>query len=220
MPESPEKPRRPILIVVIAILLIGTLGVWLAWKAARRAVSETVREFTVPVEKTIDLGAIVTQVRELSRLETASMKVMHVSTITQSYQMVPDALSGDELTFLAAGDVIAGIDLSLLKENDIRRDTDGTIVMRLPPSQVLITRVDNKESRVITRKTGFLRRADVNMESRIRQAAEQSIRNEAVRKGILLMASQNAEKKLADFLHALGFQKVRFESSSFARPTA
>lgn len=219
MPESVTKPRRLIL-VLMAVLLIGVVGVWVAWKLARRAVTESVRDLTVPVEKTIDLGAIVTQVRELSRLETASMKVMHVSTISQSYKMIPDALASDELTFLAAGDVIAGIDLSQLKETDIRRDTDGTIVLRLPPSQILITRVDNKESRVITRKTGFLRQADVNMESRIRQAAEQSIRNEAVRKGILLMASQNGEKKLADFLHALGFQKVRFESSSFARPTA
>ena len=41
-----------------------------------------------------------------------------------------------------------------------------------------------------------------------------------MRKGILLMASQNAEKKLADFLHTLGIQNVRFERSAFARPTA
>ena len=220
MPESPEKRRSYLALIVLALLLLGLGGAWLAWRVARRAVTESVRELTTPVEKTLDLGAIVTQVRELSRLETASMKVMHVSTITQSYKMVPDALATDELTFLAAGEVVAGVDLSLLKDNDIRRETDGTIVLRLPPSQVLMTRVDNKESRVITRKTGFLRRADVNLESKIRLAAEESIKKEALRKGILLMASQNAEKKLADFLHALGFQKVRFDSSSFARPTA
>ena len=34
------------------------------------------------------------------------------------------------------------------------------------------------------------------------------------------MASQNAEKKLADFMHTVGIQKVRFERSAFARPTA
>jgi hypothetical protein len=211
---------RKAAVVLLGVLLIAVVGGYVAWRLTKRVVRESVQNLTVPQEKTIDLGALVTQVRELSRLETASMRVMHVSTITQSYKMVPDALAGDQLTFLAAGDVIAGIDLSRLQPKDVWRQGDGTIVMRLPPPQILITRVDNRESRVINRKTGVLRRSDVNLESRVRQHAEQSIRNEAMRKGILLMASQNAEKRLADFLHALGFQKVRFERSVFATPTA
>lgn len=206
------------LIAVLILLVIG--GGYVAWRLTRRAVQMTISEATKPVEKTIDLGALVTQVRELSRLETASMRVMHVSTITQTYKMIPDAVAGDELTFLAAGDVVAGVDLSAIQQKDVHREPDGTIVMRLPPSAIFMTRVDNKESRVMSRKTGLLRRADVNLESRARQHAEQSIRNEAVKKGILLMASQNAEKKLADFLHAVGIEKVRFERSAFARPTA
>jgi hypothetical protein len=148
------------------------------------------------------------------------MRVVHVGTISQSYNLVPDAMAGDQLTFLAAGDVVAGIDLSHLQQKDVRREQDGTIVMRLPSPQILMTRVDNRESRVINRKTGLFRRPDTGLESRARQYAEQQIRNEAVKKGILLMASQNAEKKLADFLHTVGFQRVRFERSSFARPAA
>lgn len=220
MDESPDIRRKRLVAVLLAVIVVTLAGAWVAWRITRRAVTETIESITVPQEKTIDLGALVVQVRELSRLETASMRVMHVSTITQGYKMVPDSLAGDQLTFLAAGDVIAGIDLGQLQQTDVRRETDGTVVMRLPPPQILITRVDNRESRVINRKTGFLRRADINLESRVRQYAEQSIRNEAVRKGILTMASQNAEKKLADFLHTLGFEKVRFERSAFARPTA
>ena len=204
-------------IVFIAVLVLLGAGTYLAWRLTRRAAKEVVTDITTPREQQIDLGALVTQVRELSRLETAAMRVMHVSTISQTYKMVPDALGGDELTFLATGDVIAGIDLALLQQRDVWRDPDGTIVLRLPPSQILITRVDNKESRVMNRKTGLLRRADINLESRARQHAEQSIRNEAVRKGILQMASQNGEKKIADFIHTLGAQKVRFSNSSFAR---
>ena len=206
--------------IAAALIVILVTGGFVAWRLARRAVRESIQSLTVPQEKTVDLGALVTHVRELNRLETASMHVMHISTITQTYQMVPDALGGDQLQFLAAGDVIAGIDLSRLQPTDVWRETDGTIVIRLPSSQILITRVDNRESRVMSRKTGLLRRADIDLESRARQNAEQGIRNEALRKGILLMASQNAEKKLADFLHTLGFQKVRFERSAFAVPTA
>ncbi|HEU4520943.1 MAG TPA: DUF4230 domain-containing protein [Thermoanaerobaculia bacterium] len=202
------------------LVLLAAGGTWLTVRLARKAVQTTVEQVTKPEEKTIDLGALVTQVRELSRLETASMRVMHVSTISQTYKLIPDAVAGDELTFLAAGDVVAGVDLSQIQQKDVWREPDGTIVMRLPPSAIFMTRVDNRESRVMSRKTGLLRRADVNLESRVRQHAEQSIRNEAVKKGILLMASQNAEKKLADFLHTVGFEKVRFERSAFARPTA
>jgi hypothetical protein len=212
--------RRSLLILIVVLVLLVAGGGWVAWRLTRRAMEMTVAEVTKPVEKTVDLGALVTHVRELSRLETASMRVMHVSTITQTYKLIPDAVGGDELTFLAAGDVIAGVDLSSIQPKDVWREADGTIVMRLPPSSIFMTRVDNRESRVMSRKTGLLRRADVNLESRARQYAEQGIRNEAVKKGILLMASQNAEKKLADFLHTVGIEKVRFEKSAFARPTA
>jgi len=198
--------------LIAAVCVIGvTFGVaWIAWRQTQRRVEQA---FT-PHEEQIDLGAVVTRVRALNRLETASMRVVHVSTITQSYELVPNALAGDELTFFAAGDVIAGIDLSQLKQEDVRRDADGTIVVRLPPPQVLVTRIDNRASRVLNRKTGFFRRADMNLESRARQYAEQGIRNEALNKGILTTASQNAEVKVAELLHTFGFQRVRCESAT------
>lgn len=196
--------------MLAGVIVITTGGVYMAWRMTRHAMESVVDRALTPKEQTIDLSALVTQVRSLSRLETASMRVLHISTITQSYELVPDAIAGDKMTFLAAGDVIAGVDLALLNRDDVWKQPDGTIVMRLPRSQILVTRVDNRESRVLDRKTGLLRRADVNLESRARQHAEQEIRNEALRKGILNMASQNAQTKLAEFLHTLGFQKVQF----------
>src|SRR5215212_1145516 len=156
------------------------------------------------------MTALVTEVRELQRLETASMHVVHVGHVTQTYKLVPNALGGDEITFLAAGDVIAGIDLAQIKQNDVWRSPDGTINLRLPPPRILVSRVDNTESRVIARKTGVLRRADIDLESRARQHAEANIRAESVKKGILVTAQQSGEKKMADFLHRLGFEHVRF----------
>lgn len=207
--------RRTILLAVVGSLLFLAAGGVLLWRYAIRTVR---REVLAPQEKTIDVASLVTQVRELSRLETASMRVVSVSTITQSYKMVPNALSGDELTFLAAGDVIAGIDLSQLQPNDVWREPDGTIVMRMPAPQILVSRVDNRESRVVSRKTGVLRRSDPNLESRARQHAEQEIRNEAVRKGILPLAKKNAETQLAGLLHKMGADKVRLVDSPAPAP--
>ena len=200
-----------VVLPVAALLVFGAVA-WLIWRDAHRRVEAlvTAREQTIPI------ATVVTRVRDLSRLETAAMHVVHISTVSQTYQLVPDAIAGDELTFFAAGDVIAGVDLSQLGDDDVHRDADGTLVLRLPPPQVLVTRLDNRESRVISRKTGLLRRADINLETRARQYAEGGIRSEAIRRGILPMASQNAETKLAAFLHTLGFTKVRFEQGTLS----
>lgn len=202
--------RRTIFTVlgVLAILAVTavTTGVFV-WRLAKKTVQ---RELLTPKEVTLDLTAVVTQVRELNRLETASMRVVHVGTIKQSYKLIPNAFAGDEITFLATGDVIAGIDLARLQPGDVWREADGTVVMRLPPPQLLVSRVDNEQSHVVNRKTGVLRRADIDLETRARQHAEENIREEAIRKGILPMAGANAEKKLAELLRTLGARRVRF----------
>lgn len=208
------RTTRNALIVAgaLALMLIGLVAVgrWLA--RAPRAAVETLAEKAVGTkEETIDLSALVTRIRDMSRLETAAMRVMHVSTIRQSRGVIPQALAGDEITFLAVGDVIAGIDLGQLTRDDIRLDPDGTLILRLPPSRVLVTRLDNRQSRVLNRDTGILRRQDEHLESRVRARAEASIQREALNKGILRMASDNGETKLAQFLMTVGFEKVRFE---------
>ena len=196
-------------VTALVVAMMAATGV-MVWRLARRTVE---REILTPQEKVVDLTSLVTQVRELNRLETASMRVIHVGTVTQSYKVIPNALAGDEITFLATGDVIAGLDLSKLQQQDVWRSPDGAINVRLPPPEILVSRVDNTESRVINRKTGMLRRSDVDLETRARQHAETNIRAEALKKGILPLAADNGEKKLAELLRTFGFERVRFVSS-------
>jgi len=204
--------RRQILTVIAAASAILLIGFVVAgWFIVRRIEQATTRAVTSK-EEAIDLGTLVTRVRDLNRLETATMRVVSVSTIRQTYDLIPNALAGDELTLYSAGDVIAGVDLSSLHQGDVHRDADGTIVVRLPPPQILVSRLDNRASHVIDRQTGIFRRADVGMEGRARQYAEQNIRNEAMRRGILPMAQKNGEARVADLLHTLGAAKVRFET--------
>jgi len=207
--------RRFLTLAVVVVLLLGGLGAWLMWRTLHRV--EQAATLTKEEEQ-IDLGSVVTRVRSLARLETASMHVANVSTVKQGYNLLPDKFAGDEITFYAVGDVVAGIDLSTIQQKDVWREPDGTLVMRLPQPQVLISRLDNRESHVINRKTGFFRSADQGLEGRARQYAEQQIRNEAARKNITGMAQEGAEAKLAPLLHTLGFAKVRFERNAAAPP--
>ena len=198
------RPQTWIILALLVVVVIG--GVYISRELPRRVAEE----LTEPKIREIDLGAVVTRIRGLNRLETATMHVIHVSTINQTYDFVPNAVAGDSLTFMATGDVIAGVDLALMKPTDLRRDADGTVLVHLPPAQILVTRIDNRESRVVSRKTGMFRRADPSLESRARQYAEAGVRNEAVKKGILTLANTNAQARLADLLHSAGIEKVEF----------
>ena len=129
-------------LLIVAVVAVTT-GV-LVWRMAQTVVSRSSRSRRR--KRPIDLAALVTQVRELNRLETASMHVMHVGTITQSYKLVPNALAGDEITFLADG----------RRHRRHRSVADSKPRRRLAlagrhdrssacrPPQILVTRVDNE----------------------------------------------------------------------------
>jgi hypothetical protein len=203
-----NSPTRRLLWAVLA----GTLLVAVAVAALiYRDASRTVASLGKRHEELLDLSLVVNQIKGLNRLETAAMRVTHVGTLAQSYQLVPNALAGDELTLYSVGDVIAGIDLSQLQPADVRRDPDGSVVIRLPAAMILVSRLDNRQTHIVSRKTGFFRRADQQLESRARQYAEVSIRQEAVRQGILSNAESNGQKRIAELARALGARSVRFE---------
>jgi hypothetical protein len=130
--------RRLILTLLGATVFIVAIAAATVWFLVRR-IDQAVVSAVTSKEETVDLGTLVTRVRDLNRLETATMRVTSISTIKQTYDLIPNALAGDELTLYATGDVIAGVDLSLLKQEDVRREPDGTIVVRLPEPQILVS---------------------------------------------------------------------------------
>jgi hypothetical protein len=59
-------------------------------------------------------------------------------------------LVSDRLLLVIHGDVIAGVDLSQLQPKDVTL-TGKTISLRVPKSQILVTRLDNLKTRVDSR---------------------------------------------------------------------
>jgi hypothetical protein len=196
----------------VAVFLFGTavvvlLVAVLICRDAERAAMALTRSH----EELLDLSLVVNQIRGLNRLETAAMRVTHVGTVAQSYTLIPNLLAGDELTLYSVGDVIAGVDLAQLQPDDIRREPNGAIVIRLPAASILVSRLDNRQTHIVSRHTGIFRRADQQLEARGRQYAEISIRNEAVHRGILTLAQQNAQERIASLARSLGARTVVFE---------
>ena len=150
----------------------------------------------------------INEVRALARLETIQYSIEKVVT-GETGQGTFGFIMGDRLLFVAHGTVIAGIDMSKLNPEDMRFE-NGVLTVRLPPAEVFIAALDNEKSYVYDRDTGVLAKPDVNLETMVRQRAEEEILKAAIEDGILEQAQINAEAYLFKFFAALGFPNTIF----------
>lgn len=155
-------------------------------------------------------GSVVDRIQRLQRLETVVYSMDKIVTGGKDNPFLPDFLAGDRLLMLVHGQVVAGIDFSGLRGSDIQVNGKDVHV-RLPNPQVLMTRLDNSRTRVYSRNTGLLVPVDPNLESQVRQEAEQQLLNEALQGGILKTARLNARTTIAGMLLGLGFEKVEID---------
>ena len=150
----------------------------------------------------------INEVRALARLETIQYSVEKVIT-GETGGGTFQALFGDKILFVGHGTVIAGIDMEKLQPEDMRFE-NGVLTVKLPPAEIFIAALDNEKSYVYDRETGVLAKPDVNLETLVRQRAEEEIRTAAINDGILDQAQANAEAYLFKFFAALGYPNTIF----------
>jgi Protein of unknown function (DUF4230) len=154
--------------------------------------------------------AIVEKIQQLQRLETVAYTTDKIVEGDRESLILPDFLAGDKLLLVAHGEVIAGIDLSHLKNSDVVI-SGRNIRVHLPEAEVFSAHLDSAQTRVYSRTTGLLVAADENLESEVRQKAEQQIRDGALADGILQKATQNAKITVKSMLLGLGFENVQVD---------
>lgn len=159
---------------------------------------------------TIDTSrpTVIDQVRPLGKLESIHYQLEKVVT-GKSSGPLPDFLTSDKILLVAHGEVVAGVDMSKITTKDIVVISD-TVTIRLPKAEVLYSKLDNDKTYVYDRQTGVFSRPDPNLETQIRQAAEQEILKTALEDGILTKAGENAQDVLRTLLTGLGYKEVRF----------
>jgi hypothetical protein len=192
-----------LILVILAVITLG--GISATWHTVNNLLAG--RMIIKP-----DQPSVIVEVRKLGRLETASYTVEKVIEGGDTRgNPILDALLGDRLLFIAHGDVIAGVDLSNLTEQDVSISSDGrSVTVRLPPAQILSHRLDNDLSRVYDRSTGLLTKGDPNLETRVRQEAERQILAAACQGGILDRARENAQSQVQTLLQLTNFSAVTF----------
>jgi len=153
---------------------------------------------------------VVDRIQRLQRLETVVYTMDKLVTGAKENPLLPDFLTGDRLLMMVHGEVVAGIDFSNLKLDDVRVD-GKQIHLHLPASQVFSTRLDSAKTRVYSRQTGLLVPTDPNLETQVRQEAERQMQEAALADGILRTSQQNAASTISSLLQGLGFEKIDFD---------
>jgi hypothetical protein len=208
-----------ILVTGILVILVGAvLGVVLTVQRTTQRVIQPVSDMTSSLSTQValflhptpiilpDPVTIINQIRPLARLETIQYTVEKIIT-AETGQNALAPLFGDRLLFVGHGYVIAGVDLSKIRSEDIAYE-DGILVIRLPKAEVFVATLDNEQSYVYDRETGLLTHGDINLETAARQAAEDQIKQAALEDGILKQAETNAELYLESLLSELGYSQV------------
>lgn len=187
-----------LLIVLLALISIATLGFFIF------------TQFRNGGNITTDLSrpTVIQQIKSLSRLETANFTIEKViESQTNQTSALQEILFGDKILLIAYGEVIAGIDLGQIKEENININNEH-ITITLPPPQILSTNLQNSKTKVYDRSQGILRRNDTQLETTARQKAEEAIHDAACEAGILKNANDNAKKQLTLLIKNLGFKSI------------
>lgn len=154
--------------------------------------------------------SVITAVRDLARLESAEFHIERVIDLKDKQQKLLGMVeSEDAILLVAAARVTAGVDLSALRDQDVRVDHDARRVeITLPAATIFSASLDNARTYVHTRDTGVLADRQESLETRARQEAESQIADAAKQAGILERAEANAVRTVEGLVRSLGFTDV------------
>jgi hypothetical protein len=200
--------------LVLLLIILAVLGIVLILSGIQlpKFPIELGHLFSPSTPTIIPLDVIRVRVRELGRLETVEYTqeaIISAESCPNLFGMSLCKLCGDKLLLVASGKVIAGIDLTMLGQEDIQMQ-DGVLTIMLPEPEVFDTPVlDNQKTHIYDRGTCPFA-IDDKLETEARQAAEEEIKKAAIEGGILDTARQNGEKQLSNLLEDFGITNVKF----------
>jgi hypothetical protein len=215
-------------ITVMLLIIFGITGV-VAFGYMRQTINQTneaiasydpvtdfMREIFVEATPVVlpDPATLVREVNKLASLQTASYIAEKIVRVEQGDSQLLFGLFSDNLILLAHGEVIAGVDLAKMTEQDIQVIDPTTVMVHLPPAEILVATLNNEKTQVIDRDTGLLASDNAQLETMARQSGEAAILEAALEYGLLQEAQTNAEDYMRNFLGSLGFETVIFTAET------
>lgn len=158
----------------------------------------------------LDAPALLHEVQGLSQLTSVKYAIQKVVGLEEEKH----PFGSEKILLFVQADVLAGIDLSRLTNDDIRKLPGGRIRIALPSAAIEDVVIDDKASKVWDRSiTWWTPWVPYNhdLERQARLKARDEIEKAAIEGGILEQARQNAETGVRRFLDAVGITQIVFE---------
>lgn len=179
---------------------------------ANNALQTQVSDLMHPTPTVIpDPVTYINQIQSLARLETIQYTVQQVMTV-ETNQGTLAFLMGNKMLIQVEGKVIAGIDMQKLQPGDMQLQ-NGVLYVKLPPTEVFITTIDESKTQVYNIQSGIFAKPDPNMVIEGLVGAQDKITQAALADGILEQAQKNAVAYLSKFFAAFGYQNTIFQST-------
>lgn len=155
-------------------------------------------------------NTVVKSLHDLARLETTALHVEKVIDVRDHQKKLYGLLeTEDSLLFIASGEVVIGVDLARLRDEDARFDeATKTATITLPEPEVLSTRFDEVRSYVHSRKTGTLAERNEQLEAVARREATTAFEAAGRQKDVRDRAKEQAERQIRSLATAWGAKNV------------
>ena len=189
-----------------ALILIALIASAWHYRAPLLALVHRITQPESP-HQIINQASVLRQIQDLNRLESTAY---HIDTIIKTekqgnwYALWQDSQKG---IFTARGSVIAGLNLNQLTERNIQILDNQTLIINLPPVEILSVQLDKID--VYDIRTGALNlyQADLNVLGEVQFHAKQQILRQACADQILQRASERSKSQIEQ-LFALTPMKV------------
>ena len=194
------------LLGLLSLVGVGAAGwVWLRPAPEEPAMAVSTKERRAP--------SVIVAISSLARLEGVSFHMERVVELKKTEQALWGLVEAeDELLLVAAGDVVAGVDLAKLRAGDIVADeARHQVRIVLPPPEVFSSHLDNQHTHVHSRDTDLLATGDESLETEARKRAEGTIHDAAIASGILEHARRNVGHTIQALAMSFGYETVVIE---------
>ncbi len=165
----------------------------------------------------VDSRTIVLNIQEMAVLETVKSGILITKTVVDS-SAAPDA----EMEISYVGSVRAGVDLSLIGEEDVIINPDESLTVVLPPTQIMHCDLGKPEIHSWDcRGWGGIQDCASRREKTESVAydrAMEELLETAYELDLLTLATQNAQATLFELLKKLGYEQVTFQVSAETLP--
>lgn len=178
-----------------ALILIVLIAAAWHYRAPLAALAHRIMQPESP-HQIINQASVLRQIQDLNRLESTAY---HIDTIIKTekqgnwYALWQDSQKG---IFTARGSVVAGLDLNRLSERNIQILDNQTIIINLPPVEILAVQLDNID--VYDIRTGALNlyQADLNVLGEVQYHAKRQILRQACADQILQRAAERSKNQI------------------------